>query len=207
MIISKDFNISTEQTKATLAKNLVIAREGANLTQDGLAQVSGLSRSTIAQLEAGEADARLSTIVALAQALEIQPPLLLFGQKEWEALSTLIVEGERREIDKQILSIGKKFSEEEGEKLEQMRQSGVPKKQAAAYEKVTEVAVAASKSAKKAPEESSKSTGIGAALGFATLGIVGVAIGTLVGGLLSPSSKEQKTRTRNQGTLIKERSL
>lgn len=190
MITSKESNILTEQAKATLAKNLVIAREGANLTQDGLAQASGLSRSTIAQLEAGEVDARLSTIVALAQALKVQPPLLLFGQKEWEALSTLIVEGERREIDRQILSIGKKLSEEEGKKLEQMRQSGVPKKQAAAYEKVTEVAVAASKSAKKAPEASSKSTGIGAALGFATLGIAGMAIGALVGGLLSPSSKE-----------------
>lgn len=190
MTISKDFDILAEQAKTTLAKNLARAREAANLTQDGLAQASGLSRSTIAQLEAGEVDARLSTIVMLAQALEIQPPLLLFGQKEWETLNTLVVEGERREIDKQIVSIGKKLSGEEGEKLEQMRQSGVPRKQAAAYRKITEVAVAASKSAKKAPGASSKSTEIGAALAFATLGIVGAAIGMLVGGHLPPSSKE-----------------
>ena len=69
-----------------LAHNLAIIRVATGWTQQALADAAGISRATIAQLEAGLGDPRLSTLEQIARALEITPSTLLLSTPDVEML-------------------------------------------------------------------------------------------------------------------------
>jgi transcriptional regulator with XRE-family HTH domain len=59
------------------AQNHRRAREQAGMSLSELAHASGIARSTLARLEAGEGNPRRSTIVALSSALDVSASVLL----------------------------------------------------------------------------------------------------------------------------------
>jgi transcriptional regulator with XRE-family HTH domain len=61
---------TAERAGAHLARNLTSLRHARALTQDALAAASGLPRSTIANLESGEANPSLAVLVKIARALD-----------------------------------------------------------------------------------------------------------------------------------------
>lgn len=75
-----------ESPAATLARNLLLARQVLGVTQSQLAADADVSRATIAQIESGVSDPRISTVADLAHALGLSPVLLLLAARELNAL-------------------------------------------------------------------------------------------------------------------------
>jgi transcriptional regulator with XRE-family HTH domain len=65
-----------------LAGHIKHLRSMAGITQAALAQRSGLSKNQIARIESGAANPTLSSIQALATALDVTPGLLFGGMDE-----------------------------------------------------------------------------------------------------------------------------
>lgn len=105
-------------SNTVLAQNLLLARMAVDWTQHTLAALSGVSRATIAQIEAGIGDPRLSTIELLAAALGVPTAVLLFGKLEIRGIARLVLEPPtaRQELDAGTLST-----------LEYLAGSGSPK--------------------------------------------------------------------------------
>ena len=79
----------TEPSGARLARSLLVARQVGGLTQQQLAAASTVSRATIAQIESGGGDPRLSTVGELARALGVPTMALLMGSTEVGVLAQL----------------------------------------------------------------------------------------------------------------------
>jgi transcriptional regulator with XRE-family HTH domain len=63
--------------RVALGSNVRNARQAASLSQDALAEASGVPRSTIARIERGEQEPRISTLLSIAGALGIQLEVLV----------------------------------------------------------------------------------------------------------------------------------
>lgn len=82
-------NISTLELQLSLGESLALARKAEGLTQGELAEEAGLSRATIANIESGGADPKLSTIAELAKALDISPAWLLMSEEDMEVMGEI----------------------------------------------------------------------------------------------------------------------
>jgi transcriptional regulator with XRE-family HTH domain len=60
-----------------LGKNLRRARKRAGLTQEEVAERSGVHATEVSRIEAGKRDPRISTMERLAEAVEVSPSDLL----------------------------------------------------------------------------------------------------------------------------------
>lgn len=69
-------------------EKLKAARERRFLTQQQLADQAGTSKANISRLESGEQNARMTTIVRLAGALNIEPEELVEWGAEHEGVET-----------------------------------------------------------------------------------------------------------------------
>ena len=69
----------TTEARKLVSANVREQRKRAGLTQEALAAASHLHRTELSLIERGERDPRVSTLVRLAHALEIDPCELLGG--------------------------------------------------------------------------------------------------------------------------------
>jgi len=81
------FPASDPSANTNLAQNLLVVRSIQDWTQFALAASAHVSRATIAQIEAGLGDPRLSTLQQLASALGIIPALLVLSKRDLLALA------------------------------------------------------------------------------------------------------------------------
>jgi transcriptional regulator with XRE-family HTH domain len=82
-------------------------RQGAVMSQEELAERSGVARDTISKLETGRRGAYPSTIRKLAAGLEIQPQLLMGGVEYLdEPVEDELVENEPREKPERDRKVG-----------------------------------------------------------------------------------------------------
>ena len=77
--ITPTSTLTQEEIQEAFAANLVRLRTAAGLTQGQLAERSGVSQPQISQLERAAQEPRLSTVLALARALGVEPAALLPG--------------------------------------------------------------------------------------------------------------------------------
>jgi transcriptional regulator with XRE-family HTH domain len=178
---------SNESADAILARNLVTARVAAGITQQELAEAAGISRATIAQIETGYSDPRLSTIVELARALELPAILLLIGSPEVHALAQF---PDRAERDRPVID------PRDVARMKQYVATGMLK------DRVRAAVIGAAAVESFAETELAK---VSAAIFSAFLPGKGTEIGALLGKLLAESNSG-RGRTRKQETLVKTKS-
>lgn len=145
---ANDFN----EVKETIARNLAAARSAVRLSQEGLAKAAGVSRATINQLEAAEADPRLSTLIRVAAALGLSPLLLVLGRDDLDE----IVQAPQSAEAKLVLE---ELSAEDLDTMNRLMASGIGKKRMKAVGMGSNAAVSA---------------------GLAAGGLAGAAIGTVL---------------------------
>ncbi len=155
--------------RARLAKNLVLARDSSGLTQEALAKRAGVSRVTVAQIESGQGEPCLSTLVDIAVALGVSPSLLLFGEAEFRSIAVL---AEQRLLEGDWMPL----SQEDAEKMKGLLRTGMQNDLLSAARIGTD--------ALKAGGIQNLPGLIGAAVGSACLPIAGTLIGGVLGGLM-----------------------
>jgi transcriptional regulator with XRE-family HTH domain len=150
---------------STLAANLVLAREASGVTQSELAARAGTSRATIAQIESGRGDPRLSTLGAIADALGVSVFVLLLAGDDLRRLVQLAKHGEIEEAQPE---------EEERALLKQLAESRLTADRRKAARMSTSVV----------SELGFESAGaaVGAAIGTALMPGLGTIVGAFVGG-------------------------
>ena len=184
MTTERNWSETRRRAAYLLGTNLAFAREAAGITQAELADRAKTSRATIAQIESGDGDPRLSTLVAIAEALFVSPCVLLLGRIDISAFVELA-----RSRGDWATSTG---DDKDIEMLDELSSSPVVAKRRRA--------------ARMARDLASKRgfDGIGAAVGAAIGTVIWPGVGTLVGaslgvavqamksgGVIGPSSENQ----------------
>ncbi|MBP5972493.1 helix-turn-helix transcriptional regulator [Brasilonema sp. CT11] len=73
--MTKTSNVS--ETRLLLSRNLRKYREAAKISQEELADISGLHRTYVSSVERGERNISIDNIERLANALNLKPSILL----------------------------------------------------------------------------------------------------------------------------------
>ena len=165
-----------DQVRMNLARNLVAARTALEVSQDVLATKASVSRATVIQIEGGEGDPRLSTLVSLADALGVSPMFLLLGREDLEALSAL-----RNTEELPIVLDG--LSEQDIEMMRRLLHSGISRNRNKAIKMGTAAALATGAAA---------STLSAVAIGSILLPGIGTAIGAVLGGIMASKRRDQQ---------------
>lgn len=187
-------NQSTLELQLTLGESLALARKAEGMTQGELAEESGLSRATIANIESGGADPKVSTISELARALDISPAWLLMSEQDMEVIGELATSDDVSrlremlpddlvsQISTMIRSGGKKRLEMALNSLRVAFQSGTEEAESEEEDPGLEV----NSAAKMAAKASSSLTAVGTKLSPG----LGTAIGAAWSKIQSDSSSE-----------------
>lgn len=89
-IDKKTLGANKHRLFSALAFNLYNARKARSFTQEELSDRCGVSRSTIALMEKGDTDSKLSSISDIATALEVSPSVLLMTEGDAAILGEVI---------------------------------------------------------------------------------------------------------------------
>lgn len=81
--LKEEFTKSKQRIRLTTGEMLAILREKNELTQNQLAQKSGLTQATISSLESNRISLGVERAKALARVLHVHPAVLLFP--DWDA--------------------------------------------------------------------------------------------------------------------------
>jgi DNA-binding XRE family transcriptional regulator len=168
--MNKSLTIQRQKVNANFAKNLVLARNAVELTQSNLSEISNVSRTTIAQIESGEGDPRLSTVIDIATSLGVSPILLLMGSDEMNALVNM--KTKINDID---------LSNNDIDEMERLISTGIDKNKI--------------KAAKLGVSSTIGLSSVGAAIGTVLLPGVGTIAGAIYGYL---SSNQAKSKDSNK---------
>jgi transcriptional regulator with XRE-family HTH domain len=162
-----------ESADSLLAKNLVAARIAKGISQEALSAASDISRATIATLETGSSDPRLSTIAAIARSLGLPTSFLLLGEWEIRAVAAL---------QEQLRIAPQKLEPRELRRLNEWVASGMLRDRADAARFAAQWAAST--------EGASPSAAVMAAIFAAFLPEPGAVVGAALGGLID--SKPQR---------------
>ncbi len=191
-------NQSTLELQLTLGESLALARKAEGLTQGELAEEAGLSRATIANIESGGADPKVSTIAELARALDMSPAWLLMSEEDMDVIGELATSDDVSrlreklsddlvsQISTMIRSGGKKRLEMALSSLRVAFQSGSEDSES---EDEEDPGLKVSKAAKVAAKASSSLTAVGTKLSPG----LGTAIGAAWSKVRSKSSGDEES--------------
>lgn len=164
-MVTRDYEM--RMRASTLAANLALAREAASLTQTELANRAGTSRATIAQIESGRGDPRLSTLGAIADALDVSTYLLLLSADDLQQISEVTKRADLSELqplaDQQVMLKQLAESPLSADQRQAARLSGSV---------VTELGL------------TSTGAAVGAAIGTMLMPGIGTILGAMIGGKL-----------------------
>lgn len=163
---------------SALGANLALAREAAGFTQGDLAARAGTARATIAQIESGDGDPRLSTLVAIAEALTVGTFVLLLGKQD---IGKLVALAQRKELASDIPS------EEDVALLDELATSHLGADRRRAARMSSEIASAVGFG------------GVGAAVGAAIGTTLMPGLGTIVGAFLGAVGARRASPSEDDG--------
>lgn len=94
MLVKEGFSLTREEIIIQVSQKLRLIRTEAGYTQDRMADIIGLSKKTLVQIEKGRVLANWSTVIAICALFrETETVQFLFGNEPLEVLETVAREG------------------------------------------------------------------------------------------------------------------
>ena len=104
--------MAVEELAVEFGRRLRHLRDEADLTQEALATASGLSRTSIVNIECGRQGVSLATLYGLARALGCEPQTLLPETDPPLAVPRIVIGPKTRDSERAVLAVMRKASQE-----------------------------------------------------------------------------------------------